>query len=505
MTDDSQILVIGSGFGGAVAAARLAEAGFRVTVLERGPWRDTVPVRSMGIAKRSPLPRGRQLWTRLLRAVGGNRFPGNRLRLSRHGLFELFFADGATIACSSGVGGGSHVYSATTIRPLVDDYWEGHAEGVSDAVMSPHYDAVLERMGSITPMADHRIPNTSRVRFAGADGIEPAVPPPDARVGYLLPDDPDAPRKIVDDNGVERHEVDYRANEDGFLGSPAGSKTTLDVAYLAGALKRHGLVVHDLAEVETIERQQAGARYRVRYLDLHSGERRSLAADHVILAAGTLNTLRILLRSRAEGGLQGMPMLGKRFGTNGDFFGYWDYNDPSVDQSTGLPTTGGVKLVGDDTSPMIGGGGMPAVASYPLPGFLRRRLARGYMIAGLGEDEMCGEVTFEKGRLKVRYDPSRSSIFARLRGIFEEIARRTGHRIFMPRTPITVHPTGGACLGRSIEHGVVDADGEVFDNPGLYVTDAAALPRSPGGPPSMTIAAWADRVATRFAARHAPG
>ena len=54
---------------------RLAEAGFKVTVLERGTWRDTVPVRSMGIEKRSPLPRGRHLYGRLLRAVGGNRIP----------------------------------------------------------------------------------------------------------------------------------------------------------------------------------------------------------------------------------------------------------------------------------------------------------------------------------------------------------------------------------------------------------------------------------------------
>ncbi len=500
---DPQVIVIGSGFGGSVAAARIAEAGFKVTLLERGPWRDTVPVRSMGIDKRSPLPRGRLLFTRLLRAIGGNRMPGNRVRLNKHGLFELFFAKGVTIACSSGVGGGSHVYSAINIRPLAENYWEGHAPGISDAEMSPHYDAVLERMGSVTPMADHRIPNTSVVRFKGSEDLAPAIPPPDPRIGYLLPDDPDNPQKVTDDNGIERWEVDYQSGEDGFLGSPKGSKTTLDAVYLAPAMKR-GLTVRDLAEVTHITRQDGGSRYRVDFLDHHTGQKTSLAADHVIVAAGTLNTLHILLRSREAGGLSGMPQLGKRFGTNGDYFGYWDYNDPEVDQTIGLPTTGGVRLADDPDSPMIGGGGLPAVESYPLPGFLKRRMKRAYMIAGLGEDTMCGEVGIRRGRLRIEYDWRQSPIFTRIRGVFAEIGRRTGHRVYAPKTPITVHPTGGACLAASIEEGVVDANGEMFDNPGLYVADAAALPRAPGGPPSMTIAAWADHIAAGFIARNAP-
>ena len=506
MEQNHSVIVIGSGFGGSVIAARLAEAGYAVTLLERGPWRDTVPVRSMGITRRSPLPRGGQLFTRLLRAVGGNRVPGNRVKLSRHGLFELFFGDGATVACSSGVGGGSHVYSAVNIRPMAENFWENHAPGISDAAMSPHYDAVLNRMGSVTPMADHRIPNTSAVRFKGFSSIEPAAPPPDPRIGYLLPEDADNPRLLTDEHGVQRWEVDYKGNDDGFLGSPSGSKTTLDVVYLAPALRR-GLTVRDMAEVEGITALPAGSggRYRVAFLDNHTGQRTSLVAEHVFVAAGTLNTLRILLQSRAAGGLSGMPQLGKRFGTNGDYFGYWDVNTAEIDQTVGLPTTGGLRIKGDRTSPMIGGGGMPAVDKYPLPGFIKRRMKKGYMIAGLGEDELCGEVSLTKGKLRIRYEPEKSPIFARLKSTFDAIGRLTGHRVYAPKTPITVHPLGGACLGASIEQGVVDANGEVFDNPGIYVTDAAALPRAPGGPPSMTIAAWSNHVATRFIERHPLG
>ena len=504
MHHNNDIIVIGSGFGGSVCAARLAEAGFKVTVLERGPWRDTVPVRSMGIAKRAPLPRGWGLVTGLLRSVGGNRVPGDRLRLNKNGLFELFFAKGLSIACSSGVGGGSHVYSAVNIRPLAARYWEGHHPAISDAVMSVHYDAVLERMGSVTPMADHRIPNTSTARYRNSAILEPAAPPPDPRIGYLLPEDPDNPIKITDANGVERWEVDYHANDDGFLGSPRGGKTTLDCVYLAPALKR-GLTVHDLAEVTAVAREPEGAtkRYRVEYLDHHRGQPRVVCANHVILAAGTLNTLRILLHSRdVANGLSGMPQLGQRFGANGDYFGLWDYNDPSIDQTLGLPTTGGVRLKGDTTSPMIGGGGLPSVDSYPLPKRWRERLKRANMIAGLGEDKLIGTVVLRRGRLHIEYDHEQSPIFARLRQIFADISARSGFKIYAPKTPITVHPTGGACLGDSISNGVVDASGEMFDNPGLYVADAAALPRSPGGPPSMTIAAWSAHLATAFIQRY---
>ena len=61
---------------------------------------------------------------------------------------------------------------------------------------------------------------------------------------------------------------------------------------------------------------------------------------------------------------------------------------------------------------------------------------------------------------------------------------------------VTVHPLGGASMGRDVSTGVVDSWGEVFGHPGLYVADGAAMPGPVGANPSLTIAAFADRLAT---------
>lgn len=497
MTDAScDVIVIGSGFGGAVSATRLAEAGLSVKVLERGPWRDTLPVESVGIEDRSALPRGFGIITRLLRSLGTNR---GRLTPNKHGLFELFFGDGVDIVCSSGVGGGSHVYSGINVRPFVDNYWSGHTPELSNEVMEPHYQAVVKRLDSVTPMADHRLPNMSAARFKDSEILAPAPPPPDVKLGFLLPDDPDNPQEITNEHGIKRREVDYEGGDNGFLGSPSGGKTTLDFAYLAPAMG-DTLEVRDLCEVTQIAIDQDSDRgriYRVEYRSLKTNSKQTLTAPRVIVAAGTLNTLRILLHSR-DAGLGGMPMLGEGFGTNGDFIGYWDYNEPGSNLNNGLPTAGGYQLRDDPDPPVLGGGGWPSVDSYPLPKRLRERIKRGSMMAGIGEDAMDGKVSYENGKLKVRYDRRGSPIFEKIERTVRAISERTGRRIYFRNKAVTVHPTGGARIADNIKKGVINATGEVFDHPGLYVADAAALPRAPGGPPSLTIGAWADHVASEI-------
>ena len=298
-TKTKPVVVIGSGFSGAVAADQLVRAGVPVVMLERGPWRDTVPVRSMGIAARSPLPRGRRGLLRLVRTLRGRWLPGGRATLNRHGLFDIHLDRGLHVVCASGVGGGSHVYGGLNERPPDPDYWNGIAPGLGAADLEPSYQRVLARMGSRQPLADDQLPNMLGARLGAnpafvTDGVDGEL-----TMGLAFPETPGQPRKVRTADGVERWEA--RPGEDGVLGSAGGGKTTLDFAFLARALQL-GLKVLDLCEVSTIEHGADGT-YTVHFVNHHSARREQRTARRVVVAAGTLNTLGLLLASVAAGGL----------------------------------------------------------------------------------------------------------------------------------------------------------------------------------------------------------
>ncbi|MGR8919881.1 MAG: GMC family oxidoreductase N-terminal domain-containing protein, partial [Gammaproteobacteria bacterium] len=387
MTTPRAAIVIGSGFGGAAAATRLAEAGWQVTLLERGPWRDSVPVRSMGIERRSPFPQGRRLWRYLLRNVGGGLLPGRGLRLNPRGMFEIHFSRGLRIVCSAGVGGGSHAYAGLNVRPPDPAWWDDVDPALSSARMEAHYEHVLGRMGSRQPMADDRLPNTLEERFRDSAAIAAGGVDYELGMGFLFPETPGAPRKVVDEHGVERFEA--RPGEDGNLGSEGGGKTTLDFAFLAPAM-RAGLTVRDQCEVKAISREGDG--YSVAFVDHHDGATGTISAPRVIVAAGTLNTLRLLLHSEKAGGLAPMPRLGEGFGGNGDFFGYWKLDDAERDLTQSMPAHGPLRLreaeplgPGRDW-PMVVEGALPPPAALPLGGWVARMLRSGTFVAGMGPD-----------------------------------------------------------------------------------------------------------------------
>lgn len=495
----TEAVVIGSGFGGSITASRLAEAGVKVTLLERGPWWDTVPVQSMGIENRTPLPRGLSLFTRSLRSVYHPLLPWGRTRVNRKGLFEVYFSRGMEVVCASGVGGGSHVYSGLHRRPARPDYWDGHCEDLSEEAMAPHYAAFLHQVGSAPPGPENAPPHGAMSLYSNHPDFAPLIPKDEVRVGFLFPRDPANPQLVRTRHGVSRWEADYRSGDHGFLGAPSGAKSTMDFIYLAPALQK-GLEVRALSEAVCItSRSGMARRFRVDYIDHAQRRRKTIDADHVFVGAGTMNTLKLLLESRDRyGGLVGMPHLGRRFSGNGDIRGFWDLNTPNTDYTEGIPSKGAIRLR-NETWPQLGIGrnNMPSVNAYPVPRFLRERLKRGMVVSGMGVDAMDGTATVERRRFRIHFDPANSPIYGQIYDVMQEMARLSGRPVYASRRPSTVHPMGGACVGGQAE-GVVGPDGEVHGVAGLHVVDAAAFPLPTAAPPTLSIGAWAENVAARF-------
>jgi len=471
-------IVIGSGFGGAFAADTLVDAGLRVLLVERGPWRDTAPVRAAGIAQRSPLPRGRHAVTHLLRRLDAPLLPGGALALHAHGLFDIHLARDLSVVCSSGVGGGSHVYSAMNARPAVARFWHNRADGIEDARMQAHYDAVIARMGARAPRAGDDIPNFTGTRFRNDAGFTGDIEQPAM--------------------GFDFASRQFSANS--YFGSADGSKVTLDALLLAPAMQR-GLTVLDLHEALSI-RRDAGNGWIVSLRNHRDGRYTHLRAPRVLLAAGTLNTLRLLFASRAQGALGEMPALGLGIGGNGDSIGWWARNDAGADYSRGTPCHGRFALRGEEDGPCITSFGVNGIDDLPLPRALRDRLRRDLILVGMGADEANGFARWRHGRLQLHYSREANPVLAQLQASFARIAQRSGKRVLsLPHCPVTVHPLGGARVDDNPRRGVVNGRGEVHGLPGLFIADGAALPAAPGSPPSMSIAAWARHVATGIA-RH---
>ncbi|MGY5957010.1 GMC oxidoreductase [Kosakonia sp. BK9b] len=497
MKKQVETVVIGSGFGGAIAAKRLADAGRDVLMLERGPWRDTVPNRSAGMANLAPLPQGTKAFTCALRSIGSHRLK-KPIRLNKKGFIEAYSGKGIHVICSSSVGGGSHVYAAMLAKPADPDYWAHRHPLISKASMDSYYAEIIDLLQARPVRVEDNIPNNiNHTNYAGVLSTHGLANP---FIGILLPQIPGHAANVVDAYGVARRECEYLNNS--ILGSPSGAKTTLDFSVILPAMRK-GLAVRDMCEVTGIHKlcphQAEDMRYEIRYRNHHRNTDEVVQARHLILAAGCLNTVRLLMNSRnAINGLVGMPRLGLGFGTNGGYFGFWKENSPH-DLSKGLPLTGPFRVENSDSgSVQVLRAAIQGMDEMPLPARLKNWLRRNSFIVALGKDNNNGVITMKRGKLDITYNKADSVVYREIEHEIREIQTRTGTRIVSPSSPVTVQPLGGACLGTSNLDGVIGANGEVFDNPGIYIADAAALPSSPGRPPSLTIAVWAAHVADRL-------
>lgn len=318
MTEDrTDVVVIGSGFGGSAAALRFAEAGCDVLVLERGDSVSRQKFEADADALFKP-ERGR---------YGMNEFRS----LGRHVVAWL----------GAAVGGGSHVYAATLKRrecfddfpqPLrnadLGPYYE-RGEQMLDAQRYPDYPPYSEiRAVKLMHRAEAEVArlHPERVEDYGRINLGISFAPPDGTPGA----------HFTNKHGVRQQYED--PDEQKLLGGDIDTKNSLDRNYLHLA-KGLGATVRPLCHVDRIE-PTPGGEYRVHYQRFPplltsqpawrrrlpwaariECEQKTVVAKHVVVAAGSIGSSKLLLNCRdRHGTLENLSAaLGSRYSSNGDY------------------------------------------------------------------------------------------------------------------------------------------------------------------------------------------
>lgn len=489
-------VVVGSGFGGSVSAARLAEKGLRVLVLERGPWWGPLH-RDSPKSDRREFPRGPWGARKLLRSLRAAR-NGRRYErvFYRDGLLEFHLFDHLMSVTGSGVGGGSHIYTNIMEEPEAG-FFECFPSRIRASEIHQYYDKVRQMLRPV-PLPDR--PQKNRV-FEDAVRAAGFVAPRYPDLAVALGSDPRLPEKVINAAGVVQFTSRYQG--DALVGCTDGSKTTLDLTYIPLALK-NGAELRPLCEVIEVGAFNGG--YRVRYLDHRTRKIGMEEAPRLILAAGGLNTQRLLYAARDTHRTlpRISPMLGRRFSPNADM-AHVVWRSKKLHDSSFGPSFGAFTRVESEGKYrfLVGEVGFP-VGALPLPWPLSSWLRNSTVLFCMGRDASTGTVSFDGEGLRTSLARSMDRrIFDEIEEAVQRIAGQyEPSRIFFnlfsgkgSEGLFTVHPLGGCSMADSPEQGVTNHLGEVFGHRSLYVADGSLYPKSPGLPPSLTIAALAERQA----------
>lgn len=518
---DFDAIIIGSGFGGSVSACRLAEAGYRVLVLERGRRWD---------AKTYPRRDADAWWW------------SNEAPEQWNGWLDLRLFNNIAVAQGAAVGGGSHIYANISAVPDQSLFEEGWPPEITWERMRPLYETV-GRVMDVKSLPDNQRSNKfSLVQDAAkAIGAEARFQKLELAVAFDPELDTSKPaafnvhnsKRFINAHGVEQGTCVHLGNCD--IGCEVDAKNTLDRNYLAIA-ERKGADVRPLHLVSTIEQDQT--RYKVGFQRLANGRREpgSASARIVILAAGSLASTEMLLRCRNIAGT--LPKISKKLGygwcSNGDFLTPAIYPLRVIEPTQGPTITAAINFQDGEQGGhrfWIQDGGVPNLIANWIasgrPKDLRALAVQQAFVAAMREfgpiehtmPWFAQGIDSASGRLRLRregwfsgpynlsldWSPSDAApVIEAIISMHKKLSVATGGIAIVPPTwtidryLVTPHPLGGCNMATSPKLGVVDHKGEVFGYKNLFVVDGAMVPKAIGVNPSRTIAALAEHAASEI-------
>jgi len=516
MSYDADFVVVGSGFGGSVAALRLAQKGYRVLVLESG----------RRFREEDYASTNWQLW-RWLYAP----------RLFCTGIQRLTLLRNVLVLSGAGVGGGSLVYCAVLFEPPDSFFRDPHwAELDPDwkRTLAPFYAEAKRMLGVTTPprlwLSDQLLQDYAREigreeYFRPTEvGIffgEPGVTVPDPYFGGLGP-----PRTGCD------------AKARCMVGCKAGGKNSLDRNYLYLA-ERHGARILPLTMVTRISALPEGG-YAVETRPAGAWLRKgpTFRARGVVCAAGALGTFRLLWASKRSGGLPNIsPQLGNGARTNSEVIVGVCAKDRSLRLCEGIAI--GSSLFVDDTTHIEAvryperSGAMFWLSTLCTDGGSRIGRPIRHLLNCLRHPVAYLRVHWPFGwarrvliLLVMQTVDNRIRLLMRRRWWWpfswkltseatdrpaptyipaaNQAARRIAQRLggipasavteVMLNIPLSAHILGGCRMGKGPEDGVVDKYGRLFGYDNFYITDGSIMPANLGVNPSLTITALAEYI-----------
>jgi cholesterol oxidase len=534
-------IVVGSGYGGSIAACRLSRAGRKVALLERGREIHPGHFPSALDAAKSQVQTSSHL--------GADGDP--------RGLYWFHVGGDMSVFSGCGLGGTSLVNANVALRPdprvLEHERWPKTLRDDPEGLEAGYARAEHMLTPKCYPASYPPLAKMDVLRRA-ADSVSLPWSPTPINVTFT-----------AGPNAAGVHQDACTGCGDCVTGCNVGAKNTLLMNYLPDA-HAHGAAIFTEVEVRWVEREPGGAqRWVVRAQPLGVGRDSfeapplAVTADLVVLSAGVLGSTGILLRSRQHG-LELSDQLGRHFSGNGDVLAFSfrkgtdvgsigagdrrpDPEHPAgpcitsvADGRADRPLEEGV-IVEDAVVPGTIAGFLPVeLVGQAFPDWLRRRLRGGGPLAALrslfthgrkgmtahletllvmGNDDGEGTLVLDHDQVRVQWSGvGTSSYYERANSAVGALASTDGGTFmfdpvwskYLGHDLITVHPLGGCAMAERAEDGVVDDLGRVFAgtsgeavHDGLVVWDGSIVPRSLGVNPLFTISALTERAVAGLA------